>query len=563
MRRNTKFLGAILPALLVVGCGRSNPNSNESIEPKPLEIGDTVKEWKSTDDFDGLPIDTFNNAKNGRGDVEIADDIGHEDECSLYFDVTLGQNNTGYVGTDALTEPYFTEDDAKNGDIISVYFYVPEDSNLASIQLQVLPSSMNNGIKSDPVTGDNLEVGEWNRLVVSYDTLETLGAIGIIYKAVNTSSSVKFYIDDINITLGEETVKTGYESKDESLYKEYEDYFKVGSCMSGSQIKNTEFRRMVKDNFNSITCENEAKPERVLDKSACQKLAREGHPGDVAITTAPFEQIYNWCEANHIKVRHHTFVWYSQTPDWFFNTNYQDNGSKVSKDLMLERMENYIRVSLETINEKWPGLVYAVDVANEAIQNGTTRNSNNNWYSTVGKDFVYYAFKFAHEYKEDYQSLFYNDYEYDYNVNNCKYAVNTLLKQAIEEELIDGIGIQGHIDSDSNMDVLINDAKLAHEKGLECQITELDITINGTSTTALNNQKKAYKKLLTRVLEENEKGTIGITGMIVWGLTDNTSWKSSQNPLLFNSNYAKKPAYYGFLEAVQEFNEAHEEIEEE
>ena len=36
------------------------------------------------------------------------------------------------------------------------------------------------------------------------------------------------------------------------------------------------------------------------------------------------------------------------------------------------------------------------------------------------------------------------------------------------------------------------------------------------------------------------------------------SWKRNQHPLLFNENYAKKPAYYGFLEAVQEMYPAEE-----
>ena len=35
-------------------------------------------------------------------------------------------------------------------------------------------------------------------------------------------------------------------------------------------------------------------------------------------------------------------------------------------------------------------------------------------------------------------------------------------------------------------------------------------------------------------------------------MTDNLSWRGSQYPLIFNDNYAKKPSYYGFLEAVEE-----------
>ena len=214
------------------------------------------------------------------------------------------------------------------------------------------------------------------------------------------------YIDDIEIVLGEETVETGYVYNDESLYQTYEDYFKVGTCMSANMLQNTTLRKILKNDFNSVTAENEGKPERILDQAACQEAAKTDKAA-VAITTAPFEKLYDFAEANHIGVRHHTFVWYSQTPAWFFNEDYASNGNKVSKETMLKRMENFIKVTLDTINDRWPGRVYAIDVANEAIDNGIRKN-NNNWYTTVGEDFVYYAFKYAYNYKADYQELYYN-----------------------------------------------------------------------------------------------------------------------------------------------------------
>ena len=73
--------------------------------------------------------------------------------------------------------------------------------------------------------------------------------------------------------------------------------------------------------------------------------------------------------------------------------------------------------------------------------------------------------------------------------------------------------------------------------------------------STLNKQKDAYKRLLSKVLINNANDETSINGVIVWGITDNSSWKRNQNPLLFNNNYGKKPCYYGFLEAAQEFEE--------
>ena len=540
---------SLMTISLMVACNQRTPTSSE---PKPLEVGDTVKEWVSTRDLNKIPLGVSSEDNKG----EIVNDNGFGDKSSLKYTVKNSQNN--YVGSDLIEEPYFIEDDAKNGDIISLYVLAETGSNIASFQLEVLPNSMNNGIKSDTLNIDSTNQGVWKILEVSFDTLETLGAIRLNYTLLDDKEPAEFFVDNINITYGEETVQTDYVFNDESLYKAYEPYFKVGGCLSTRMFRNTEIRKMVKDNFNSITAENEGKPEQILDQTACQELAKTDET-QVAIKTAPFEKIYDWCAKNNIGVRHHTFVWFDQTPEWFFKKGYQASGAVVSKSTMLARMENFIKTTIETINERWPGLVYAIDVSNEAVQNGAVRKTNNYgsapnyWYETIGEDFVYYAFKYARQYAEEDQELYYNDYAYDYETSNCKFALETLLKDAIAEELIDGVGIQGHLDMNNySLDAVIKDAEMIKEKGLKCQITELDITVNGNDKTTFDKQKTAYKQLATRVLQGNAAGTTEVNAIIFWGTTDNLSWRGSQYPLIFDSNYGKKPAYYGFLEAVNE-----------
>jgi len=546
MKNKKSFLVLALPVLALSACGPKANSSRpvEESESKPLEIGDTVKEWTSDKDFEKLPMD----AQSGKGRGTIVTDNGNGDSCSLSF--TLSSN--GYIGSDAVTEGYFVEDDAKNGDIISLCYYLPADNNIKTLKLEAVDSNGSSVVDDTKTVADD-DVERWSRLVLSYDTLYTLGSIRLNYTLKDASAPGSILLDDINITLGEETVKTDYVSNEESLCQKYEAYFKVGDCLSANMLKNTEMRKLTKENFNSVTAENEGKPEQILDQAACQEAAKND-PASVVIKTSPFEKLYDWAEASHIGVRHHTFAWYSQTPSWFFTTDYSQNGAKASRSLMLQRLENFIGTTMDTINDRWPGLVYAIDVANEAVDNGHVRNTNNKWTDTVGEDFVYYAFKYAYDHKAEDQDLYYNDFSFDYQPSNCSFALNTLLKDAIDEELIDGVGIQGHLDSNANMDNVIQDAKMIKAKGLKCQITELDITINGNSDSELQNQKKAYKDIIKRVLENNDSGETDINAVIVWGTTDNTSWKGNQNPLLFNNNYGKKPCYYGFLEALDEAN---------
>ena len=269
MNNKKHFLCSVVSLLslsFLVACN-SNKNTT-SEEPKPLEIGDTVKEWRTNYDLDSLPLGLADTNSKG----EIVKDFGNYDNSSLKYEVKKSSNM--YLGSDLLEEPYFVEDDAKNGDIISLYVYVPTDGNISSLQLEVFPSSMNNSIKSDLLEIDSSLEQSWNRLMISFDTLETLGAIRLNYQIADGADSATFFVDNINITLGEETVKTGYEYNEESLYQAYEPYLKVGTCMSGRMLANTELRKITQHNFNSITAENEGKPEQILDQTACQELAK-------------------------------------------------------------------------------------------------------------------------------------------------------------------------------------------------------------------------------------------------------------------------------------------------
>ena len=567
MKYSKFFLLAVLSTLvtsLLIGC---NANNNQSIndssdeeeewEEIVYEVGDTVKEWRSNNDLDKSPLALPDSSK---GTVVLSDEIGNEDLSSIECSI-----NSEYITSEVLEEPYFTDNDAKNGDIISLYFYLPYDHNIKSLQLEALSSSTfvvsqwggSSGvsIKADEITVTDEKEEKWIRTALSYDTLETLGAIRFNIVRDEISKPAHFFIDNINITYGEETVETGYEDNDESLYKAFEDYFIVGNIMSAGYQRNTKMREIILKNFNSITAENEGKPEQVLDQTACQELA-ENDETAVAITTKPFEKIYDWCEAHHIKVRHHTFVWHQQTPGWFFNKGYASNGQQVSRDVMIGRLNNYLETAIETFDERWPGLVYALDIVNEAIEEvGQMRRGN--WMNTIGDDYIYQAFLAADKYKKDYQEVYYNDYAFDQiewgGVERCQWAVDELLKKCIDEELIDGIGIQSHIEKPEYADAVIEDAKIICKAGIKCQITELDINVSGNNETQFANQKDLYKKIVKAVLEGNANGTMDVNAIIVWGITDNTSWHSSNYPLMFDSNYAKKPAYYGFLEALEEF----------
>ena len=121
MKNNKFFLLAALPMLvasLLVGCSSNNKNDESNIPdvPKPIEIGDTVKEWTSESDLETAPLDVKDA---NEGTVNITDKLGYTDVYSLECNIT-----GDYITSEVIQTPYFTDEDAKNGDIISLYFYL-------------------------------------------------------------------------------------------------------------------------------------------------------------------------------------------------------------------------------------------------------------------------------------------------------------------------------------------------------------------------------------------------------------------------------------------------------
>ena len=568
MKINKSFLLAALSLLTVtslVACFKGGTTMNDwDYDPeKEYEIGDTVKEWKSDKDWKTIPMDV---PEGGTGTREIVKNMGNGDKQSLHYSVKSSQ---GYITSELAQNKFFSDLDAKDGDIISLYVFIPSNSNLASLKLEARSveystGGWNGSTSSYVAESDTLEVNadkenKWIRLVASYETQYVLGSIRLNFVPLDNSQEVEFYVDDINITYGEETQNSAYEFKGESLYKTYKDYFIVGTELSANMAKNSKFRQITIDNFKSVTAENEGKPDSVLDQAGCQELAKTD-PTGVAIKTSAFEGIYNWCEAAHIKVRHHTFVWHSQTPGWFFKEEYNNNGANVSREVMLGRLDNFFKVAIETFDERWPGLIYALDVVNEALPEMGQIRTDSDWYRTVGEDYIYQAFVAASRHKKDYMDLYYNDYAFEQSQwggsDRLQTAVdrNDLLKRGIDEGLIDGVGIQSHCSNYNNysdVDAILQCARIAHTAGIKCQITELDINCNGSSEFD-NKQKEACGRLIKGLVKGMDEGTMDVNAVILWGITDDLSWHNTNYPLLFNADCSKKPAYYSFLEALND-----------
>lgn len=344
---------------------------------------------------------------------------------------------------------------------------------------------------------------------------------------------------------------TDSKSEAKTLKEAFDGDFKVGVTTTSGYLSEEDRVTQIKENFNSITMENEMKPESLLDWDGSEK-SKDGMP---AIKEETLEKALKAAQEAGIPLRGHTLVWYSQTPEWFFSKKYDPSKGYVDKATMKKRMESYIKQVLTYCKENYPGLVYAWDVVNEAVGDDGNYRTESMWYETYG-DFSYIkdAFTFARKYAEEGTKLFLNDYnEYIAQKRDLLYAKVVELYDA---GLLDGVGMQSHWDMDFPSVDLFETAleKYASIDGLEIQLTEIDMHNTDDSEEGLKKQAERYKEFFDVITKMKREGKANITSVTFWGLKDGESWLSgfkgeTSYPLLFTDDMEKKPCYDSILEA--------------
>ncbi|MCL6525094.1 MAG: endo-1,4-beta-xylanase [Thermoflavifilum sp.] len=241
-------------------------------------------------------------------------------------------------------------------------------------------------------------------------------------------------------------------------------------------------------------------------------------------------------------------------------------------EAITHRVDSVMKNYITTVVGHYAGKVKAWDVINELftdngqIRNNTnTPNSNGNqnffvWSNYLGDSIGFKAFQYAHQ-ADPNALLFINDYGLETNaakLDSLIAYVNRLKSAGVP---IDGIGTQLHIAWNTSFAGIDNMFQKLAATGLKIHVSELDVRINPYSkpnitSTPLDQyfayQAVAYKYVVQSFLKNVPKAQqYGIT---VWGVHDPDSWlynNGNDYPLLFDKNFAKKPAFAAVLEALK------------
>ncbi|MFC9504468.1 non-reducing end alpha-L-arabinofuranosidase family hydrolase [Streptomyces sp. NPDC057002] len=285
-----------------------------------------------------------------------------------------------------------------------------------------------------------------------------------------------------------------------------------GTAVAAGRLGDGTYTGILDREFNSVTPENEMKWDTT-------------EPSRGSFNFGPADQIANRAQARGQRLRGHTLVWHSQLPGW------------VSSIRDANTLRGVMNNHITTVMNRYKGRIHSWDVVNEAFADGGSGQLRSSVFRDVlGNGFLEQAFRTART-ADPAAKLCYNDYNIE-NWNDAKtQGVYRLVRDFKARGVpIDCVGLQAHFGAGgppaSFRTTLSNFAAL----GVDVQITELDIA--QAPPNAYANTVRACMNVAR------------CTGITVWGIRDSDSWRSQENPLLFDRNGNKKPAYQSALTSM-------------
>lgn len=340
------------------------------------------------------------------------------------------------------------------------------------------------------------------------------------------------------------------------LKQAYKEDFLIGAALNVDIIaeQDPKLIALINKDFNSITAEN------------CQKWS-ELRNEDGSWKWKDSDAFVEFGVKNNMHIVGHTLGWHSQIPDSVFK---DAQGNYISKEALAKKQQEHIT----TLVERYKGKIHAWDVVNEAVGDDNKMRPSH-WYNIMGDDFLVNAFNLAHE-VDPKAHLMYNDYNIE-RKEKREAAIEMLKRLQKRGAPIHGLGIQGHVGIDYNMQNF-EDSILAYAAlGLRVSLTELDIDVlpsiwelpvaeistrfeykperdpytQGLPKEIDEKLAKAYETLFKILIKHRDK----VDRVTLWGVSDDASWLNgfpirgrTNYPLLFDRNQSPKSAYFRLLD---------------
>jgi len=302
---------------------------------------------------------------------------------------------------------------------------------------------------------------------------------------------------------------------------------RIGAAVQASYLTDPRFSAVFARHFDYVTAEYEMKWDPIE-----RTRGSEDFSGGDAIAS--------YAAAHGMQVKGHALVWHQALPSWV--------GSLPADDLRTE-FERHVR----SVASHYRGRVAAWDVVNEAIDDSGAGLRDTLFRQKLGDRYIADAFRIAHD-ADPQALLFYNDYSGE-GLGAKSDAIYELVKGLLTQGVpIDGVGLQMHVRAGAppTDDAVASNMRRLAALGLRVNISEMDVRvgdIGGATPANLDRQRAVYHSLVALCVAEP-----ACHGVTFWGFTDAHSWiygaYGADAPLLFDAQYAAKPAFYGVLDAL-------------
>jgi endo-1,4-beta-xylanase len=336
--------------------------------------------------------------------------------------------------------------------------------------------------------------------------------------------------------------------------------FLFGVAVNTRQVNGTQPAEtaLITKEFNALVAENCMKPKPI-------------HPEENRYEWADADKLVAFGEKNNQVVTGHCLIWHSQIGSWFF---IDENGKDVSPAVLKERMRQHIH----TVVGRYKGRIKGWDVVNEAFEDsGNYRNSK--FYSILGKDYIRYAFEFAHE-ADPQVELYYNDYNVE-TPAKCDAIVKLVEEFKAAGIRIDAVGSQAHMQMENpSLEATETSFKKLKAAGVKILITEWDISIlpspfssaNVSEDFAYSRKMDPYRESVPADVQQKwNQRVLDMFGLFlkysdvidrvtVWGLTDKVSWLNNfpirgriDYAVLFDRNNTRKPVVDEMIKMAEKY----------
>lgn len=274
-------------------------------------------------------------------------------------------------------------------------------------------------------------------------------------------------------------------------------------------------------------------------------------PTPTSYNFANMDKVVAYAQRHSMAIQAHHLLWGEDKwlPNWLKNSHHS-----------LAQLMNIMHDHIATVVGRYKGKINEWSVVNEAFTRGQHMDGLHDWWAdnTGGAAYIEQAFIWAHQ-ADPQAKLILNDFD-DEHFNTVSDDMYNYIKSAKARGIpIDGIGMQMHIDATHppDMNEVTQNMQRFAALGVNVYVTEFDVNMSSVAApdpVRDNIEAGIYYNMMRACIEAGD-----CRSFAQLGITDKETWynymgPSTQDarPLMFDSNYRPKAAYYAFRNALLE-----------